>query len=97
MLGVIGFPGIGAERCLTRKTPRRVLRYALTGIRFLIKGLAQRGPDEALERLREKRGGGRIVYDGILFQNLNDVPDPDNLTPEECVTKQILEKFVSEY
>nr|WP_319376018.1 hypothetical protein [uncultured Methanoregula sp.] len=45
----------GTMRCHTRKTPRRVLRYALTCPKDVgITGVAQRGPDEAAERLPAK-------------------------------------------
>jgi hypothetical protein len=39
----------------------RLLRYSLTGIFGCVRAVAQRGPDEAAERLRAERGGGGIV------------------------------------
>jgi hypothetical protein len=58
------------------------LRYAFTGSQ--IKNVAQRGPDEAAERLPAKQGGGGIAIkvqfsvwshdEGTPFPNLNDEP-----------------------
>ena len=53
-----------------------------------VHALAQRGPDEAPERLRASARRGRNRYNGVLFANLNDESDPDDLAPEESVTKQ---------
>ena len=72
------------------------MRYAFTGSQ--IKNLAQRGPDEAAERLPATQGGGGIVIKvqftvwsrdkGTPFPNLNEKLDLDDLCPKSTMTKQ---------
>jgi len=94
-------------RCPTRKRSADFCATHLPVRKYFIKSLAQRGPDEAAERLRAERGGGRIAIkvqfsvwsrdDGTPFPNFSNQhvtePDIDDLFPEGYVTKQFWENL----
>jgi len=80
---------IREKRCPTRENASSgFLATHLPGSYLPIKILAQRGPDEAPERLRAAARRGRNRYYRMPFPKLNDEPDPDVLAHEGSVTKQ---------